>query len=247
LVTVLDDEDPVADAGADITDAVVGTAVEFDGTLSSDAEGAIENWTWYIEELDDSVWGETATYTFDTAGTYTVTLTVMDSFGQTATDSVTVTVTEAAGMSDPPVADAGPDETIEVDDEYTFDGTDSSDDVAVVNWTWEFEYVDDEMVTLYGETPVWTFEETGEYLVELTVTDADGQTDIDTVTITVEDPEEPPEDEPTFIEQYGLAIGAVIAIAAIAAIAMLLMRKRKGGKSESGIDGVSTEPEQPSQ
>ena len=61
------------------------------------------------------------------------------------------------------------------------------------------------------------------------------------MTITVED------DEKSFIETYGLAIGIAAAIAVAAAVALMLM-KRKGGKSSStsDVDGISSgSPEEP--
>ncbi|GAA5214199.1 starch-binding protein [Corallincola platygyrae] len=77
---------PVANAGADIQ-ATVGQTVTFDGSASYDSDGSIVSWSW-----SNMLTGETANRTYDTAGSYVVTLTVTDDSGLVATDQVTVTV-----------------------------------------------------------------------------------------------------------------------------------------------------------
>jgi len=109
-----------------------------------------------------------------------VTLTVMDTIGQTSSDDVTITVLP----DEPPTADAGPDQVVMGGVEVTFDGSGSSDDVGIVNWTWTFTY-DGNPVELWGPNPVFTFGIEDVYDVTLTVMDRAGQTSTDTVTITV--------------------------------------------------------------
>ncbi|MEW5747210.1 MAG: PKD domain-containing protein [Candidatus Thermoplasmatota archaeon] len=214
-VTVVDDEAPVADAGEAPTDVEAGETVTFNASGSSDNVGIV-NFTWELTDAADVVlYGESADYAFSDAGEFLVTLTVRDAAGNSDTDTLTVSVSEAP-VNDPPVADAGDDETIGPGSVYTFDGTGSSADV--VNHTWTFAY-DGEERELYGETPSWTFDIAGEYTVTLTVTDDLGATDADTVLITVEEEG----------SQLALlvAAGAVAAVAAVGA-ALLLLRKRKG-------------------
>ncbi|MCJ7607734.1 MAG: PKD domain-containing protein, partial [Thermoplasmata archaeon] len=220
-ITVVDDEAPVADAGADVT-IIAGGSVSFDGGDSTDNVAIVEYmWTFTDDGEDMELTGETIDYVFENAGTYTVLLTVEDAAGLTDQDTVVITVEE---NEEAPVADAGTDQTVTVGDTVTFDGSGSSDDVDVVNYTWTFTY-DDEAKTLYGEAPTFDFDIVGTYEVTLTVTDAEGLTDTDTVSIVVED-EVPTDDEPkSFIESYGLILGALAAIAVIGAAAVMLMRR----------------------
>ena len=218
---------PVADAGADAS-MTVGTEHTFDGSGSS-ADVDNYTWTFVYDGATVTLYGEAPVFTFDIAGVYTVTLNVTDIEDLYDTDTVTITVTDDA-ENEPPVADAAADViAITVGDTVTFDGSGSSADVD--NYTWTFVY-DGATVTLYGETPVFTFDIAGVYTVTLSVSDVEGLTDTDTVTITVE-----ADDSPSFIETYGLVIGIVAAIVVAAAVAMMLM-KRKGGKGASSNEGV---------
>ncbi|OPY18867.1 MAG: Disaggregatase related repeat protein [Methanomethylovorans sp. PtaU1.Bin073] len=87
------DAAPVANAGADKT-ATVGSSVSFDASASTDDKG-IASYSWDFDAsngITSEATGKTATKTYTTAGTYTVTLTVTDTAGQKATDTVTVVV-----------------------------------------------------------------------------------------------------------------------------------------------------------
>ncbi|MBE0517598.1 MAG: PKD domain-containing protein, partial [Thermoplasmata archaeon] len=70
--------------------------------------------------------------------------------------------------------------------EHTFDGSGSSDDVLVTNYTWTFTYDELEKV-LWGVSPSFVFDAAGVYIVTLTVSDGESLSDTDTVTITVEE------------------------------------------------------------
>ncbi len=94
-------------------------------------------------------------------------------------DSIEFTIEED---TTPPTADAGEDRTVKVDEEVTFDASDSSDNVEITSYEWDF----DDGNTATGETVEHKFDEKGTYEVTLTVTDEAGNTDIDTINITVE-------------------------------------------------------------
>jgi PKD repeat protein len=83
-----------------------------------------------------------------------------------------------------PVADAGPDQTVDEGSLVTFDGSGSHDD-NVISLRWRFE--DEYHVALRGTRPNHTFENPGKYEVTLTVIDAVGTIDTDTMTVTVND------------------------------------------------------------
>ncbi len=245
-VYVVDNVDPIADAGPDQV-VEVGDEVEFDGSGSSDETGIIENYTWSFEYDDDDreLYGVAPVFTFEASGEYEVTLTVEDPSGNTDWDTVTIRVNA------PPVADAGPDITVSVGDEVSFDGSDSSDDSGTIEeYTWTFEY-DGEEQELSGVSPEFVFEIAGEYTVTLTVEDASGLTDTDEVVVTVVDDGEDA-DEQSFLEEYWwvLAIIAIVVVAGAASAAMIMSRKGgKGGvpesKPEEPVDDLDDLPPPP--
>ena len=87
------DKPPVANAGADQT-ATRGKAVSFSGSSSTD-DNKIVSYRWDFDAsngITTEATGMRATKTYTKAGTYTVTLTVIDSKGQKSTDTLRVVV-----------------------------------------------------------------------------------------------------------------------------------------------------------
>ncbi|TAA47975.1 PKD domain-containing protein [Corallincola spongiicola] len=84
--TGIDNQAPIAEAGADITISV-GEVAYFDGSLSQDPDGEIVSYQW-----SNGLSGVAPSLVYGTAGDYVVTLTVTDDGGLIATDNVTVLV-----------------------------------------------------------------------------------------------------------------------------------------------------------
>jgi len=183
---VRDTVPPVADAGDDV-EVDQGNTVTLDGYGSSDNIG-IARWNWSFE-----YWGVTVNltgpgpvYTFDIPGVYIVTLVVEDPFGLLGTDTVQVTVHD----TEPPVASAGPDITVDQGAMVELDGTGSTDNGGVAEYRWTFGY-DDDTWTLMEAVASFRFSEAGSYIVTLRVTDTEGNWAEDVVTVTVRDTEPP--------------------------------------------------------
>lgn len=78
---------------------VVPLVVSFDGTGSTSNSG-ISTYTWSFGTGDPDVHGETGTYTYEHAGTYTLKLTVRAADGSTCSTSATVVVRPAVWITD---------------------------------------------------------------------------------------------------------------------------------------------------
>ncbi len=129
-------------------------------------------------------------------GNHTITLTVTDDQGATATDTVEVRVNAPAG-NQPPVADAGPDQTVGDTDNtggelVTLDGSGSSDtEGPIAQYAW-FDAGGVQIAA--GATPDVPLD-VGTHTITLTVTDGGGATGSDTVVVTV-DPFDPSTNTP---------------------------------------------------
>ncbi|MGQ9587657.1 MAG: PKD domain-containing protein [Thermoplasmata archaeon] len=225
VITVIDDVNPVARAGNDVT-ITLGDTLHFDGSASTDNVGIV-SWTWtFTDGTPKTLTGETVDYVFTTTGAHVVTLTVEDAGGNSGTDTLVVSVN---APNEAPVANAGSDQTVEAGTMVTFNGAGSTDDVGITNYTWTFTY-DGEPKTLYGASPKFLFEIAGTYTVTLTVRDGGGLTDTDTVTITVAEKEK----AKSFVEQYWWAfVVAAIVVAGLVLYFVLGKRgKAAGGKPE---------------
>lgn len=84
---------PQADITASVTSGSAPLSVSFDGTGSSDIDGAIVSYAWDFDDGSQSTQANSS-HTFNTAGTYIVLLTVTDDQGATNTASVVITVSD---------------------------------------------------------------------------------------------------------------------------------------------------------
>lgn len=150
----------------------------FDATGSSDDNGV----TGYQWDFGDgtSASGATPIHGFGAAGSYQVTLTVTDAQG--LTDSQTQTVTVAGAPNQPPTASYT--WSCTPTRQCTFDGTGSSDDNGIASFSWS-------STTLGGgvlrTVPSWTTQinRAITFDLTLTVTDSDGLTDTQTQQVVV--------------------------------------------------------------
>lgn len=184
---------PVADAGPDRTIVDSGAdgqeLVTLDAGASSDSDGTIASYEW---REGGTVVGLVATAeVWLSVGTHTLTLTVTDDDGATATDSVVITVNPPPNA--PPVANAGADRIVtdtngDGFEMITLNGTASSDsDGTIVAYEWFLGNV----VIATGATPTVSFP-VGPRTLMLRVTDDDGATASDNVEVTVNAPPPPP-------------------------------------------------------
>ncbi|XP_045451148.1 dyslexia-associated protein KIAA0319 [Melitaea cinxia] len=184
---------PVADAGPDQFISLPQTWIILNGSASHD-DHRIVAYTWRclsgpnnssIVGFNESIANATAL----TKGQYVFSLTVLDDNGNSATDNVTVTV--AQNKNSPPKADAGGDQVLNLPlSVLILNGSKSSDDFRIVSWKWtrSGSGLAAGTVILHSDTqPVLmlTDIEPGRYVFELTVTDDQGESDRDTVSIQV--------------------------------------------------------------
>ncbi|WP_324027975.1 PKD domain-containing protein [Maribacter sp. BPC-D8] len=175
-----ENEAPIAIASADVIFGEAPQTILFVGSTSTDDVGVV-SYAW------DFVDGGTSTeadpeYTFSTNGVFEVTLTVTDADGLMDITSLTITVEENIEENEAPVAIATADIIAgEVPLTVSFIGSESTDDVGVISYAWDF--VDGGSST-EADTE-YTFNTAGEYEVSLIVTDTEGLSDTTTLTITV--------------------------------------------------------------
>jgi hypothetical protein len=170
---------PRANAGPDRS-AAPGGAITLDGTSSRDPNNTSLTYSWRVVTQPSSSNpvlsnATTATPTFraDAAGLYTVALTVSDGSLTSAADQLTITV--ATGNL-PPLANAGPDQTVTTGQVVTLNGTVSSDpngDPLTYNWCLRGR-PQGSTATLTGVNtarPTFTPDVAGSYVLCLTVND----------------------------------------------------------------------------
>ena len=177
---------PTADAGLDqtVTDTNGNGSEEIvlDGSASTDIDGSIATYVW-TQGGTQIATGVSPTVTLST-GAQTITLTVTDDDGATASDDVTITVNAPANQS--PVANAGANQTITDTDnsgseEVTLNGSASTDsDGSIDSYVWS----ENGSQIAIGANPMVSLP-VGTSIITLTVTDDDGATDTDEVTVIV--------------------------------------------------------------
>ncbi len=166
---------PIAEAGPDQA-MTAGQFLVLDASGSTDAEGTPLFFSWSAGGV---LLGDGPRISIQPAlapGTHTVTLTVTDQQGLSATDTMTLTVNAR------PVADAGPDQTVSENQGVLLDGTGSFDpDGDTLTYSWEQNGI---VVASTATAAVGPFG-AGTQTFTLTVSDPDGASSSDTVVITM--------------------------------------------------------------
>ena len=181
---------PVANAGANQTITLPTSSVILNGSASSASSGSIVSYAWTegsgpsAVSLSNTVQNQVNNLQ---AGKYIFYLTVTDNNGATGTDSVIITVNPAPNI--PPVANAGPNQSITAPTStVNLDGSASTDpDGTISAYSW-VKISGPGAITISNSntaTPSVTGLQPGTYVFELTVTDNMGATAKDQVTITV--------------------------------------------------------------
>ena len=187
---------PVAVALPKKAEGIAPFQVEFKGDTSTPSDAKLTyNWEFNGESFSTL---PNPSFIFETAkDKYDVILTVTDSLGRVSRDTVAILVKE----DKPPVADA-------IASKYEgvapftvqFDGRNSTDDVGLVGYQWDF----DDGITLDGAATAHTFIEEGIHNVRLTVLDSRGQSNSTGIRIMVLPHRipDPPKDYRTWMERF---------------------------------------------
>jgi len=185
---------PIARAGNDTAIILPIDSVTLNGSASTDPDGTITSykWTKVSGPVSSNIGNPDSSKTLVKSlvkGVYKFELTVTDNGGLSAKDTMQVTVNDQSQTNQPPLANAGTDQTIVLPtNNVTIDGSGSSDpDNNITSYAWtkisgpsSFNITNTNAV----KTQVTNLER-GVYQFELKVTDAGGLFSKDTVQITV--------------------------------------------------------------
>jgi hypothetical protein len=168
---------PVANAGPDQT-IFAGNTVQLNGSGSTDVDGDPLTYSWTIlsapagssAQLSDPA-AIKPTFLADQIGTYIIQLIVNDGTVDSAASKVTITTDNL-----PPVADAGPNQTVALGALVTLDGSKSSDaDGQAVTYQWSFTTTPAASAATLSApntvNPTFTADKPGTYVVQLIVND----------------------------------------------------------------------------
>ena len=183
---------PVANAGV-AQSLVSGSLVTLDGSASSDANGDALTYAWNLTAkpagsaaILASASSVKPTFTADMAGTYAATLIVNDGKANSASSTVTITVSLANAA---PVANAGPNQNIVAGSMATLDGSASSDangDTLTYAWALTSKPAGSSatLASPNSANPSFMADIAGTYVTTLVVNDGKINSSSSTVTIT---------------------------------------------------------------
>ncbi|MDO6473769.1 PKD domain-containing protein, partial [Maribacter sp. 1_MG-2023] len=166
---------PVSEFTASTVQGPSPLTVDFNGSASSDDSGVVS----YSWDFGDGSTGTDVqlSHIYTSAGIFNAELTVMDADGLMDTDTVEIIVEASADSpisisSGSPLSGGIP---LSVD----FTGSDSTDDVGIVSYTWDFGDGGSSDVS----DPHYVYVDAGNYTATLTVTDEDGNSSVSTLEV----------------------------------------------------------------
>ena len=167
--------------------ATYGEPVRFYGIGQDQDIDDILSYSW-TSSIIDYISGDDSFYKSDLpVGEHTITFRVTDNHGAYAEASRTLIISSDPNIDNniPIAVIEGPSTGI-INNSVSFDGSNSYDpdeDDSITDYSWNFG----DGAKGSGETVEHTYSNTGEYLVQLTVTDNHGEQNIDVITITIKD------------------------------------------------------------
>lgn len=196
MTSILVNTPPVA-AISPVATVTFGQTTVFDGSASSDSDGAVTSYAWdFGDGLGGS--GDIVNHTYSTSGTYLVMLTVTDNHGATGTATVSARVNAL------PLASITPIQTVIVGEATVLNASGSSDpDGTIMSYVWDF----DDGSTGSGATMNHTYVAAGTYQAILTVTDNDGATATAVGSAVVQTPAQAIDDLIDLVQNMNLAQG----------------------------------------
>jgi len=168
-------DDVTADITASPSDPAPDEDIEFTAADSTPSDEIVA----YEWDFDDgsTASGEVVTHSYDESGEYEVELTVETEDDETDSTTTDITVELDSELT----ADISTfPEDPELDDEISFNATGSTPSDEIIAYEWDF----DDGSTASGDLVFHSYDESGEYEIELTV-ETDGETDSTTAEITV--------------------------------------------------------------
>ena len=211
------------------TTAYEGDSVFFKGT-GDDSDGTIATYYW-SSNLEGPIGSSPSFSKSDlSVGEHTITFIVTDNDGAQSigvTDTLTILPIGSDPTNQDPIAnaDAGEPYNAYIDQEISFDGSDSTDpDGTIVDYTWDFG----DETTGKGEHVSHTYSIADAYTVTLTVEDNEGSIDTDTTTVTVYSLDDNEDSDNTSKDNGKLVIPGFEIILVLASIALIaIIKKRK--------------------
>jgi len=175
-------EAPKALISANKTTGAAPLLVSFKGSDSTD-DNSIASYAWNFKDGSSADTAD-ANHTFNQAGTYDVELKVTDENGLSDIENITIVVTDRPNSA--PVARTSANTTLGAAPlTVQFTGSNSTDDNGIEGYSWDFK---DGSAASTAINPAHIFTTAGTYVVELTVSDAEGLTHSKTITIQVTQP-----------------------------------------------------------
>lgn len=156
--------------------------VEFTGSGSTDENPGTLQYAWNFGDGAGSATDADTSYTFTSAGSYTVSLTITDDAGLFDVATIVITVSAPPNTAPTAVASATPNSGNPL--QFGFNGSGSSDTEGAVNYQWNFGDGNSSL----EESPNHTYALAGPYEVTLLVTDEGDLTDSVTLQVVAEEP-----------------------------------------------------------
>ncbi|WP_444997430.1 PKD domain-containing protein [Aliikangiella sp. IMCC44359] len=169
---------PTAEANGPYSVAA-GDSLQLSSNGSNDPNGSITAYNWDFGDGNSST-QQNPQHTYNSAGSYTIKLTVTDDSGNQASDNASVTVSESNDKA--PVAEANGPYSGSINKAVSFSSTGSNDpDGSIANYAWDFG----DGASSTDANPTHAYSKAGKFNVTLTVTDDSGNTNKDTAMVTI--------------------------------------------------------------